>query len=126
MPVGYCVTSLVDPEKGLIYGDHPIAELVGRSPMEVIYLLYHGKEGSQQEVQSFQKELDKRGGCSVETLEAIYQLPRKGHAMDMLAAALLILGMCEGKGDYREDCLDAIAKMPQLVAAVINHHAGWG
>lgn len=46
--------------------------------------------------------------------------------MKLFCAALLLLGMAESKNDYKEDCLDAIAKMPHLVAAVINHHAGWG
>src|SRR3990167_8067341 len=103
MPVGYCVTSLVEPERGLTYVGRPIADLVGHSPIDVIYLLYHGKEGSADEVRSFQGELNQRAQCTPQTLEAITKLPRKGHAMDMLAAALLILGMCEGKGDYRED-----------------------
>jgi len=46
--------------------------------------------------------------------------------MKLFCAALLILGMYECTGDYREDCLNLIAKIPHLVAAVINHHAGWG
>jgi citrate synthase len=33
--------------------------------------------------------------------------------------------MSEGKGDYREDCLDVIAKIPEITATVIAHHAGW-
>jgi citrate synthase len=46
--------------------------------------------------------------------------------MDHYAAALFIAGMHELHGDYREDCLNVIAKIPQITAAVINHHAGWG
>ncbi|MDE3055087.1 MAG: citrate (Si)-synthase [Verrucomicrobiota bacterium] len=126
IPVGYCVTSSIDPYKGLSYVGHPIATLATRDPIEVIYLLYTGREGTTEEKARFQEELVKRGRCSEETLESIARLPRKGQAMDMLAAALLVVGMCEGKGDYREDCLDLIAKMPQIVATVINHHAGWG
>jgi citrate synthase len=34
--------------------------------------------------------------------------------------------MLEGKNDYREDCLNVIAKLPEIAATVINHHAGWG
>ena len=34
--------------------------------------------------------------------------------------------MYEGTGDYREDCLNVIAKLPQIAATVINSHAGWG
>jgi citrate synthase len=59
-------------------------------------------------------------------IEQVYQLPRRGHPMKLLSAAVLILAMFEVKNDYREDCLNLIAKIPHLVAAVINHHAGWG
>jgi len=34
--------------------------------------------------------------------------------------------MTEGTNDYREDCLNVIAKIPTIAAIVINHHAGWG
>lgn len=45
-PVGYCTTSYVDPQKGLFYIDEPIPELAYWDPIQVIYLLYYGKEGS--------------------------------------------------------------------------------
>ncbi len=126
IPVGYCVTSFVDPMKGLTYVGRPIAELANREPMELIYLLYYGELGSKEQVAHFQKELNQRAQCHPETIQAIESLPRKGHAMDLLAAALLIVGMYEGTGNYREDCLNVIAKLPQIAACVINRHAGWG
>lgn len=46
--------------------------------------------------------------------------------MKLFCSALLILGMLEKTDDYREDCLNVIAKAPHLVATVINYHAGWG
>ena len=46
--------------------------------------------------------------------------------MKLFNAAIIILGMLEEQGDYKEDCLNLIAKLPHLVAAVINSHAGWG
>ncbi len=126
VPVGYCVTSFVDPMKGLTYVGRPIAELANRDSMEVIYLLYYGELGSKEQVAKFQADLNHRSVCKAETLSAIASLPRAGHPMDSFAAALLILGMCEGTEDYREDCLNAIAKLPQIAAAVINYRAGWG
>ena len=125
-PVGYCTTSSVDPEKGLFYMGRPVSEMASSRPEEVMYLLYHGKEGSKEEVDSFSAELQQRAHCSTETLERIAQLPRKGHPMALFSAALLITGMLEGTDDYREDCLNVMAKVPQVAAAVINHHAGWG
>jgi citrate synthase len=126
VPVGYCVTSFVDPIKGLTYVGHPIAELANREPIELIYLLYYGSLGSKEQVALFQKELNSRAHCKKETIQAIEALPHVGHAMDVFAAALLIAGMYEGSGDYREDCLNVIAKLPQIAACVINSHAQWG
>jgi len=125
-PVGYCTTSTVDPQKGLFYVGKLIDEVAQWAPEEVIYLIYFGKQGNRQEVKAFFADIQKRCHLSKETVQAIYRLPRKGPPMKLFAAALLILGMLEGSGDYREDCLNIIAKAPALVAAVINHHAGWG
>jgi citrate synthase len=125
-PVGYCTTSHVDPQKGLFYIGKPVDQLAEREPIEVIYLLYYGKEGNAQEVKEFGELLADRSLLNPEVIKAIYSLPRKGHPMKLFSAAILLLGMFEAIGDYREDCISLIAKMPQLVACVINHHAGWG
>lgn len=126
VPAGYCVTSAVDPMKGLTYVGRPIGELAHRESIDVIYLLYFGEPGSKEQVAKFQGDLNKRAACKSETLRHIASLPMAGHPMDSFAAALLIVGMCEGTEDYREDCLNVIAKLPQIAAAVINHRAGWG
>ena len=46
--------------------------------------------------------------------------------MKLFSAALVIVGMLENEEDYRLACEHLIAKMPHVVALVINHHAGWG
>ncbi len=125
IPVGYCTTSSVDAQEGLCYAGRKIEELTKWSPEQVIYLLYHGKEGTDSAVKLFFSDIKKRAKLLPETVSAIYKLPRKGHPMQMLAAAVLILDMEEKQGDYREDCLHLLAKMPLVVAHVINHHANW-
>lgn len=125
-PVGYCSTSTVDPNKGLIYIDKPIAELASWQPEEVIFLLYHRRQGTPSEVAKFAEELKKRAACPKEVTDAIERLPRKAHPMKLLPMALLLLGTASEKNDYKNDCLDLIARIPHLVATVINHHAGWG
>jgi citrate synthase len=125
-PVGYCPTSTVDPTKGLFYIGRPVTELATWRPEEVIYLLMFGKQGSRQEVDHFFADMHKRSKLKPETVQAIEKLPKQGHPMKLLSAALLILGMLEKTDDYQEDCLNLIAKVPYLVALVINHHAGWG
>ena len=125
-PVGYCTTSTVDPQKGLFYVGRPVSELAQWTPEEVIYLLQFGKAGSKAEVAQFFSDLQKRMILKPETIEAIEKLPRAGHPMKLFSAAMLVLGMIEGTGDYREDALNVIAKIPHLAAVVINFHAGWG
>ena len=125
-PVGYCTTSTVDPRKGLFYAGKPIPEVASWRPEDVIYLLMFGKTGSEKEVDTFFADLKKRSRLKPETVKAIERLPREGHPMKLFSAALLILGMYEKNGDYKEDCYNLIAKAPHLVALTINHHAGWG
>lgn len=126
IPVGYCTTSYVDPQKGLSYIGIPVDKLAYNKPEEVIYLLYHGKQGNEKEVSQFFARIHDEMTCSKETIHHIESLPRIGSPMKLFSAALLILGMLEGKQHYRFDCLQVIAKLPHLVAACINHHAGWG
>lgn len=124
-PIGYCSTSNVDPVRGLFYMGQPVEQLAGKKPEEVIYLLYHGKVGSEAQVAEFSKDLQQRAICSPDVIKHIQLLPRQGHPMDLFSCALLICGMFEGKDDYREDCLNLIAKIPEIAATVINYHAGW-
>lgn len=126
IPIGYCTTSTVNPTKGLIYVDKSIHEIASWSPESVIYLLYYGKEGTPQEVATFTQNLTQRAKCSKDLVSSIDRLPREGHPMKLFCAALLLTGIFEGKNDYKEDCLNLIAKVPEVAAAVINHHAGWG
>lgn len=125
-PIGYCPTSHVDPQKGLTYVGRPIADLAKWDPYEVIYLLYFGEVGVKSQVHVFRQELERRAFCKPETLRHLSMLPKEGSPLDLFAAALLIAGIYEGAGHYREDCLNLIAKLPQIAAHLINHRAGWG
>jgi citrate synthase len=125
IPVGYCTTSSVDPVKGLFYVGHPLTSLQHLGPEEVIYLLYNRKVGTKGEVASFAKELQGRAHLKKESVQHMRALPKEGHPMSLLASAILIVGMLEGVNDYREDCLNLIAKIPEIAAQVINFHAGW-
>lgn len=124
-PVGYCSTSSVDPVKGLYYVGRPILDLAFKEPEEVIYLLNYGKEADPGELSVFKKELASRQSLSNDFMLHIQELPKTGHPMKLFASALLLLGMLETTGNYKEDCLNVIAKLPAITAACINHHAGW-
>ena len=125
-PVGYCSTSSVDPEKGLFYRGIPVRECSTWDPKEVIFLLYNKKKGTPAEVDQFFSELAKRAVCHPGVIEHIYQFPKQGAPMKMFSSALLAMSVFECSGNYSEDCLRVIAKVPHIVAACINHHAGWG
>jgi citrate synthase len=126
-PVGYCTTSSVDPQKGLFYNGVPAEELAkSKEPEEVIYVILYGKNPTPQQLKDFKLDLQKRSKCSSEMIKHIRQLPRVGHPMKIYAASVLIAGMYEVTGDYKEDALNLIAKSPEIVANVIRHHAGWG
>ena len=125
-PVGYCPTSTVDPQKGLFYMGRPISELAAWRPEEVIYLIMQGKAGSPAEVKAYFSKLVPYSSLKKETVQAILRLPKQGHSMKLFSAALLIVGMMENESDYRVACEQLIAKIPQIVALIINHHAGWG
>ncbi len=56
-PVGYCVTSSVDPEKGLFYAGYPVADMAHWKPEKVIYLIYNGEEGSAEKIEEFSNAL---------------------------------------------------------------------
>ncbi len=125
-PVGYCTTSEVDPLTGLFYSGIPLSDCVTKEPEEVIFLLYHGRLGSEEEVNEFSKQLQKRAKLPREVIDQIKLLPKNGHSMKLFCASLLIQGMFQKTNDYKEACLDLIAKAPELVATIINYHAGWG
>ncbi len=125
-PCGYCTTSYVDALKGLFYAGLPVSELSNWSPEDVLCLLYFGKEESATLKKELWQGLQQRVFVPATVIRAIESLPREGHPMKLFASAMLILGMSEKGKDYREDCLNVIAKIPHLAAITINYHAGWG
>lgn len=125
-PVGHCTTSTVDPIKGLYYLNFPVADIAYWEPERAIHLLYAGKDGSKEDIEEFSKQLQQAAICSPKVVDHIRKLPREGHPMQLFCAALFICGMIESHDDYRADCLSIIAKVPEIAAAVINYHAGWG
>lgn len=126
VPAGYCITSHVDPKKGLSYAGRPISGLISRRPEEIIYLLMFGEMGTKDQVAGFYGDLSARAVCKGELVRQIYALPKADRPMDVLATAILIAGMYESRNDYREDCLNIIAKIPHIAACVMNSQAGFG
>ena len=125
-PVGTCPISDVDPMLGLSYGGHPIAKLAERQPEEVIYLLLNKTLPDAGQLAAFRQELIKYSRLHPEILERLRELPRHGHPMKWLMSAIILMGMYSGTGDYRKDCMQVIAQLPEAVAAIFRIRSGWG
>ena len=54
------------------------------------------------------------------------QLPAEAHPMEWFYTGITVLGMTTQTGDWMEDALNVIARMPELVAAVFRLRSGWG
>ncbi|MDF2576992.1 MAG: cIT [Chlamydiales bacterium] len=126
VPVGYCATSSVDPVKGLFYAGVPIEQLAIWKPQEVIYLLKTGKRGTVKEIEQLWMQIKEKGNCRSELLHSIQKQSTHLAPMLALSYALLECNIWESSEGYAEDGLNIIAKIPQIVATIINSHAGWG
>lgn len=129
VPVGYCITSHVNPQKGLYYCNSPVSSLTGYSCEEVIYLLLEGHLPSKTELHAFQNLLHENSQLPKGLIEQIQNLPKKGHPMKMLSSSLLLHAMLEPPGQSKEevkkDLLKVIARAPQICAHIINYHGGF-
>jgi len=126
VPVGTCWTSYADPFKGLHYVGHPVSEIWQIGPEAAVYLLFNKHLPSDEELASFKDELASRAGVDPSVIQNLKLLPKRGHPMQWLIVGLNLLGMAHGEEDFREDALNVIAKLPQLVAAIFRTREGWG
>lgn len=125
-PVGTVRTSRVSPTEGVSYVGRPIAELAEKDPEEVIFLLLNKRLPSTDELSSFKAELASRAAVNPVVFECMKNLPAEGHPMEWFIAGLNLLGMTGKTGDYKEDALNAMARIPAVVAAVFRLRSGWG
>ncbi len=127
VPVGYCTTSAVEADKGLFYVGNPVEAIGHRDPEEVIYLLLHKQWPTADQRAAFSRELAARATVEPGVFESLKALPRHGHPMKWFIHAINVLGMFStSKGDYRTDCMDLIAKIPTVTAAIFRLRDAWG
>ena len=127
-PVGTVRTSSVDAYTGVSYVGRTIQELADRDPEEVVFLLLNKRMPSDSELLAFKQDLASRSYVDPQVLEIIKNLPKEGHPMEWFITGLNLLGMTSKSenNDYVEDALNAIAKIPTVVAAVFRLRSGWG
>ncbi|MCP4806533.1 MAG: citrate (Si)-synthase [Proteobacteria bacterium] len=127
IPVGTVRTSSVDPYKGLHYVGYPVMDIWEVGPEAAVYLLLHKELPTDEQLAGFKANLVARAkGFDTSVFALLKELPKEGHPMEWLNAGLNFMGMTTKTGDYREDGLNVIARLPQLVAAIFRIRSGWG
>lgn len=126
VPVGTCRTSFVTPTEGVHYCGYPIAELAHHPPEDIVYLLFNKELPTAEQSAAFKANLAGRGHVP-ETLAAVFHtLPRDGHPMDWLSVGIHTLGMMNTTGDWKEDALNLIARMPRMMGLLFRIREGRG
>ncbi len=126
VPVGTCRTSSVDPQKGLHYVGLPVSDIWHIGPEAAVYLLFHKHLPSDEQLAGWKADLASRSGLDARVIANLRNLPKQGHPMQWLIVGLNVMGMTHGTNDYREDALNVVAKLPELVAAIYRLREGWG
>ena len=124
IPVGTCRTSFVTPTEGVHYCGYPIAELAHLAPEDVVYLLFNKELPTPEQAEAFRADLAKRGTVPSSLAAVFHTLPNDGHPMDWLSVGIHTLGMMETTGDWKEDALNLIARMPRLMGLLFRIREG--
>ena len=124
IPVGTCRTSFVTPDEGVHYCGYPIRELVDISPEDVIYLLFNKELPNAKQSAKFRANLAARAQLPDGVENVLSSLPKHGHPMDWLSVGIHTLGMYDTTGDWLEDALNLIARMPRLMGLIFRYREG--
>lgn len=124
IPVGTCRTSFVTPTEGVHYCGYPISELASKLPEDVVYLLFNKELPNSEQSAAFQKELQSRGIVPDGVEQILASLPKDGHPMDWLSIGIHALGMLGAEGDWKNDALNLVARMPRLLGLIFRYREG--
>ena len=124
IPVGTCRTSFVTPTEGVHYCGYPISELASMLPEDIVYLLFNKELPNQEQSTAFQRDLKSRGELPSGVEEVLASLPKDGHPMDWVSIGIHTLGMLGGKGDWKDDALNLVARMPRLLGLIFRYREG--
>lgn len=126
IPVGTCRTSFVTPTEGVHYCGYPIAELAHYPPEDIVYLLFNKELPTAEQSEAFRNDLAERGAVPDSVAAVFHTLPRDGHPMDWLSVGIHTLGMMDTTGDWKEDALNLIARMPRMMGLLFRIREGRG
>ena len=126
VPVGTCRTSFVTPKEGVHYCGYPIGELAQHSPEDIVFLLFNKELPTPEQSTAFKADLARRGRVPDSLAAVFHTLPRDGHPMDWLSVGVHTLGMLDTTGDWKEDALNLIARMPRMMGLLFRIREGRG
>jgi len=126
IPVGTCRTSFVTPTEGVHYCGYPIAELAHFTPEDIVYLLFNKELPTPSQAEAFRADLASRGAVPNSVAAVFHTLPRDGHPMDWLSVGIHTLGMLDTTGNWKEDALNLIARMPRMMGLLFRIREGRG
>ncbi len=135
-----CDTSSVGLDTGLIIRGIPILELTGKLPEEIFYLLLTGGLPDEKALKDFQNDLHEREEVPAYVWDVLNAMPKDSHPMVMFSTAILAM---EKESQFRkehdkgiskdkmwepmfEDCLNIIARVPQIAAFIYRRKFGKG
>ncbi|RKX20884.1 MAG: citrate (Si)-synthase, partial [Candidatus Zixiibacteriota bacterium] len=135
-----CDTSEVPPDKGLLIRGIPIGELTEKYPEEIFYLLCTGELPAKDDLADLQKEFSDRCEVPGYVWKVLEAMPSESHPMCMFNTAILVM---ENESVFRkrydegmkkteywepmlEDCLNLLAKLPNIAAGVYRMRFGKG
>ena len=124
IPVGTCRTSFVTPTEGVHYCGYPIAELAHHSPEDIVYLLFNKELPTPEQSAAFRADLAARGHVPDAVAAVFHTLPKDGHPMDWLSVGIHTLGMLDTTGDWKEDALNLVARMPRVMGLLFRIREG--
>lgn len=127
-----CDTSEVGLQTGLVIRGIPILELTEKSPEEIFYLLVIGTLPNETELKDLQDDLHQRGDVPSYVWDVLNSMPEDSHPMAMFSTAINVM---EKESEFRtaynngigkdklwepmyEDCLNIIARVPQIAAFI--------
>ena len=126
VPVGTCRTSFVTPTEGVHYCGYPIAELAHYPPEDIVYLLFNKELPNDAQSAAFKADLASRGHVPPSIAAVFHTLPKDGHPMDWLSVGVHTLGMMDTTGDWKEDTMNLIARMPRMMGLLFRIREGRG
>ncbi len=126
-----CDTSSVDPDRGLIIRGRSVAELTGKLPEEIFYLLCTGELPDEAALRDLQADLKARSEVPAAIWAVLRAMPRNSHPMTMFDTAVLAMQNDSRYAASRdttlrteqwklclEDALTLLGRLPALAAGV--------